>query len=1019
MNQAEKLDEASTAAYDVFAFKMPVHQHASIESAMDEGINKDGIHRIMIAKRTTLDLCAQGLSLLSAKGEQNKVLLIGLSGAVTNRNGKKAPFFSGLGLARNLGLPLVAVADPTLALDPDLPLAWYAGNEEVPDLPKHLACLLEGLAKQHQARLVIFGGSGGGYAGLMMATLLECQTTVLVWNPQTAIADYVPHFVAQYIEAAFPRLGEAVSRVRAGAAGEQGEGLREVLDVAAITHDVRDIQLRPRINLLYLQNQSDWHVARHAVPYLVQGSWRRMGQAAFVKQQDIQQIGLFFGQWGDGHAAPPKAVLEVILRKLADGEPVIGVMQELDAGLSGLCDGPAYFPWPATHSGFRLEASARVANDKVHATCSAEQEPTETEGVTYAFYLLVDGVRHAMRWYETHPEAYFDLLNATGKLEVIAFARDRLGSQVSVRIPVQMEPLTTALAPKFKLNCLAEIPLLDHRESCKSSDQDVDYFARNLVENVKNLPEVRPDWRTLSSNPEIESVFLGCLVLRTGGRLSLGLDFSIDWRFAFQENAASNVLWFYSLDYVGTLCSAYESSNHERYLVAAVGIVQSFLDFVDESDENRLLIYTLRRGISSQDHAMANRTNVFVKILHILGGLDKHHELAFRVACCLHAHGLFLMDDGNYAQTNHGVMSDLALAQLGAALGIASVQGTQFLNKAIFRLTSAIQRTFDRDGFANENTVGYHRFNMVLYGEAVIWFAKWQVDERFASVARSILERAETALRFAVWPDGSIPPIGDSPVYSKVTRSINQPHLFSESHFGVIKSDDLYVSLVCGWRSKGHKQVDDTSLTIRYLNTDIVIDAGSYSYDRKDPLRQCLESSFGHSGIFLTAMDGLSPSAYFRLEPAAKITDWVEYPSGVKAMGEIKFAKWGATLHRRVEVVWPNRILVSDRVSIDEGFPPMTARQSWLLGEEMRVGKPREDGAHETVTLDNGTVCATLRFSNSSEKSWTETYFGATHPSARGWCSQTFGKILPIMELSRYQSGMLMEFNVEIVLGRS
>jgi len=378
-----------------------------------------------------------------------------------------------------------------------------------------------------------------------------------------------------------------------------------------------------------------------------------------------------------------------------------------------------------------------------------------------------------------------------------------------------------------------------------------------------------------------------------------------------------------------------------------------------------------------------------------------------------------LMDDRHHTQNNHGVMMDLALAQLGAALGIASVQGSQFVDKATIRLTSAIQRAFDRDGFADENTVGYHRFNMSLYSDAVKWYSNWHVDERFASVAHPILERAQSALRIAVWPDGSIPPIGDSPVFSKAANSINQPRLFSESHFGVIKSDDLYVSLICGWRGKAHKHVDDTSLTIRYLNTDIVIDAGSYNYDRKDPLRQCLESSFGHSGIFLTAMDGLLQAAYFKLEPAAKIKEWVEDQYGVKATAEIHFAKWGATLQRRVEVVWPNRVLVSDRVSIDEGFPPMTARQSWLLGAEMRAGKPPEDGAQETVTLDNGTVCATLHFSNHGNKSWTETYSGATHPMARGWCSQTFGEISPTMELSRYQSGRLMEFDVEIVLARS
>lgn len=423
--------ETATAAYDISAWKMPLHQYASIESAVSVGISSDGIHQIAIAKGKTLDLCVQDLALLKTS-EKERVILIGLSGAVASRNGKKAPFFSGLGIARSLGLPLIAISDPTLALDPNLPLAWYAGSEEVPDLPKQMARVLEGLAKRHQARLVIFGGSGAGYAGLLLATLLECRATVLVWNPQTAIADYVPRFVEQYLEAAFPSLLEALSKVRGEVSEKQGERLREVLEASTITHDVRGLKLRPRIDLLYLQNQGDWHVARHAVPYLSKTSWRRVGEAAFVEQQD-NRFAIFFGQWGEGHVAPPKAILEAVLRKLAEGESLGSVVLALDGGLGGLCDASSRFHWVAEDRGFQLEARACVENARVYATSSIGEK---THGLTYAFYLLVDGKRCAMRWYEPNPEVYFDLPSETGKLEVVAFVRDGLGSQVNVRVPV-------------------------------------------------------------------------------------------------------------------------------------------------------------------------------------------------------------------------------------------------------------------------------------------------------------------------------------------------------------------------------------------------------------------------------------------------------------------------------------------------------------------------------------------------------------------------------------------------------
>ena len=57
--------------------------------------------------------------------------------------------------------------------------------------------------------------------------------------------------------------------------------------------------------------------------------------------------------------------------------------------------------------------------------------------VIYAFYLLLDGERCAMRWYENNPTACFDLPRDAGKLEVIAFAKDGLENMVRVQIPVE------------------------------------------------------------------------------------------------------------------------------------------------------------------------------------------------------------------------------------------------------------------------------------------------------------------------------------------------------------------------------------------------------------------------------------------------------------------------------------------------------------------------------------------------------------------------------------------------------
>jgi hypothetical protein len=54
----------------------------------------------------------------------------------------------------------------------------------------------------------------------------------------------------------------------------------------------------------------------------------------------------------------------------------------------------------------------------------------------YAFYLLVNGKRHDMRWYGKPTEAVFSLPATEGKLEVVGFAKDTFGEKLVVKVAV-------------------------------------------------------------------------------------------------------------------------------------------------------------------------------------------------------------------------------------------------------------------------------------------------------------------------------------------------------------------------------------------------------------------------------------------------------------------------------------------------------------------------------------------------------------------------------------------------------
>lgn len=94
----------------------------------------------------------------------------------------------------DLKLPVFTGLNPTLYLDPDLKLAWYAGSSGW-DLQSLLKCVLRKIATVARSNDLIFlGGSGGGFASLYCAASFP-GSLALVWNPQTDIGAYSPPHV--------------------------------------------------------------------------------------------------------------------------------------------------------------------------------------------------------------------------------------------------------------------------------------------------------------------------------------------------------------------------------------------------------------------------------------------------------------------------------------------------------------------------------------------------------------------------------------------------------------------------------------------------------------------------------------------------------------------------------------------------------------------------------------------------------------------------------------------------------
>lgn len=200
--------------------------------------------------------------------------LVTFSGTI-NHKVEYLPAYAGISLAKSLPVNRIHISDPTLVLDTNLRLSWYAGNELNPALQQQIARIIQKLAGK--TSITLFGPSGGGFAALAIAPMLRRNVRVLVSNPQTDIQAFTEVHVKKYLDLAWN--GVPLSRIA-------NEG---------VTTSVLPIYAEPnKIDVIYLQNTQDLdHVERHAKPFR---------EAIHPDNRIIYLEGAF----GEGHRGPSR-----------------------------------------------------------------------------------------------------------------------------------------------------------------------------------------------------------------------------------------------------------------------------------------------------------------------------------------------------------------------------------------------------------------------------------------------------------------------------------------------------------------------------------------------------------------------------------------------------------------------------------------------------------------------------------------------------------------------------------------
>jgi predicted esterase YcpF (UPF0227 family) len=228
------------------------------------------------------------------------------TGAISDRGNKKGPFFSGLRITNGLKLPMIAVADPSLDDDLSLSLAWYTGGPN-DNYELNLARVLEVIQRTLKRELLFVGGSGGGYAALNIGCHFDGEYSVLVWNPQTDIYEYLERFVKTFLKSRFNFSHSSLARP------DWKEYCRIRTDSKITTNVLSAATVWKPRRLVYLQNANDWHRAKHLMPL-----WSHVANTDLVdgiNRFDSERI-VFLNDFAEGHTPPSVELIGSLMVQL-------------------------------------------------------------------------------------------------------------------------------------------------------------------------------------------------------------------------------------------------------------------------------------------------------------------------------------------------------------------------------------------------------------------------------------------------------------------------------------------------------------------------------------------------------------------------------------------------------------------------------------------------------------------------------------------------------------------------------
>lgn len=258
------------------------------------------------------------------------------------------------------------------------------------------------------------------------------------------------------------------------------------------------------------------------------------------------------------------------------------------------------------------------------------------------------------------------------------------------------------------------------------------------------------------------------------------------------------------------------------------------------------------------DHAAAARIVVMAFVLREgvrRGAIDR--ATAKALAAGVGEHARYLLAEENYAaRHNHGFWSDAALMLAARSVAPFS-QAERWSEVAERRFATILDHMIDRaEAIHLEHSPFYH---WIIHGA----LSRLAAAGLFEGLRLETLAlRMEEAGAWLTAPDGTLPPLGDTPAgqrppraAARSARGLRGMRVFAAAGYAVVKDGPSSLIVTAAHHPTAHKHADDGSFCLYEDGRPLVLDRGGPGYEYESAEFRYGTSPGAHAGVCVDGFD--------------------------------------------------------------------------------------------------------------------------------------------------------------------